>query len=181
MSIRYEFNLVFNGPCTMAGSSVLDSMIVLYHHTNLTIATRLLTKHVPILIGYQKSGPFDRASVLADQTNDNIIRSPTRPNHRFPISYRLCKRVKELLASRMSPIELPVLQTSNRMTIEPRRRATPILTSRKTSSPLRTPSTPLCPLPLQKKKSVAETVIRRKNRSVSRYQIAFMAARFRIA
>lgn len=32
MSIRYVFNLVFNGPCTMAGSSVLDSMIVVSSH-----------------------------------------------------------------------------------------------------------------------------------------------------
>ena len=34
MSIRYVDNRVFNGPCTMAGSSVLDSMIDLYHHAN---------------------------------------------------------------------------------------------------------------------------------------------------
>lgn len=61
MSIRYEYNLVFNGPCTVAGSSVLDSMIVLHHHTNLTIPTRFL-EHVPK--GIQKSDPFDRASVL---------------------------------------------------------------------------------------------------------------------
>lgn len=63
MSIRYEYNLVFNGPCTVAGSSGLDSMIVVSSHEP-HYPTQLL-KHVPILKENQKSGPFDRASVLA--------------------------------------------------------------------------------------------------------------------
>lgn len=53
--------------------------------------------------GRRESDPFDRASARAFETV-----SQRQTHHRFAISYRLVKEKKdELLASRMSPIELP--------------------------------------------------------------------------
>lgn len=54
--------------------------------------------------GRIESDPFDRASARALKTV-----SQRQAHHRFAISYRLVKKKKdELLASRMSPIELPL-------------------------------------------------------------------------
>jgi hypothetical protein len=80
----------------------------------------------------------------------------------------------ELLASRMSPIELPVSneETGNRITIEPRRKATPIK-----DPSLPNPATTI----VSTQMSVVKARKGRKDRGVSRYRTASMAARFRIA
>ena len=74
-----------------------------------------------------ESGPFDRASVRKSLPEKEF-------HHRFAISYRLEKKSKrQLLASRMSPIELPPMEKGgNRITIQPRRKATQL----KPSSPM---------------------------------------------
>lgn len=98
----------------MAGSSVLDSMIDLYHHTNFVVINwNIFLEAINLL---RQSGSFDRASVFdtLDQTTNTYSIVFRGSNHRFSISYRLCEKKKVLNSSPQEWAPLSYLSETNR-------------------------------------------------------------------